>query len=133
MQDPYESTGFWDQISEFPLFFRIFGGALILLVVGVFLYAIIRGLSSWLSNNAAEVLQRPCKVADKRTVVRGGSGDSSTSTDYYITFEFEDFTRKEFEIRSSMYGLISVGDKGELVYQGTRFKNFTRTLGDRHE
>ncbi|MNN95776.1 hypothetical protein D3C81_2146400 [compost metagenome] len=87
---------------------------------------IIRGIKTWTSNNNAEVISRRCKIVDKRTEVWGGSGDSSASTNYYITFEFEDNTRKELYVKANQYGLNVVGDKGELTYQGTRFKEFTR-------
>ncbi|WP_029192877.1 DUF2500 domain-containing protein [Paenibacillus harenae] len=113
-------------LSEVPLFFILFGGAIVTLVVGTFLFVIIKGLSSWASNNAAELVTRSCKVVDKRTEVWGGSGDSSANTNYYITFEFEDRSRKELPVQSDRYGLIVVGDQGELTFQGTRFKEFKR-------
>jgi len=119
-------SGFFGFISELPLFFILFGGLLITLVIGAFSYAIIKGLKTWSSNNAAEVMVQRCKVVDKRTEVSGGSGDSSASTNYFITFEFEDGSRKEMHVRGNYYGLTTVGDQGELSYQGTRFKEFIR-------
>jgi len=118
--------GFFGFISELPLFFILFGGLLITLVVGAFSYAMIKGLKTWSSNNASEMMVQRCKVVDKRTEVSGGSGDSSASTNYFITFEFEDSTRKEMHVRGNYYGLTTVGDQGELSYQGTRFKEFIR-------
>ena len=119
---------FWEFMNEVPLFFKLFGGILVTLVIGSFLYVIIKGLTMWASNNAAEVTHKRCKVSDKRTEVWGGSGDSSAKTDYYITFEFEDQSRVELYVKPNIYGLISIGDSGELIYQGTRFKEFTRVL-----
>lgn len=119
-------NGFMDFISEIPLFFLIFGGVLITLVVGGFLYVIIKGITTTVANNAAELIEQKCRVVDKRTEVSGGSGESSASTSYYTTFEFEDHSRIELYVRGTQYGLISVGDVGYLTYQGTRFKNFTR-------
>jgi len=119
-------SGFFGFISELPLFFIIFGGLVFTLVIGVFSYVIIKGLITWSSNNAAEMIKQRCKVVDKRTEVSGGSGDSSASTYYYITFEFQDGSRKELHVRANYYGLTTVGDQGELTYQGTRFKEFIR-------
>ncbi|MNP00831.1 hypothetical protein D3C76_926280 [compost metagenome] len=123
-----EPNGFFDLLREIPLFFVLFGGIIFVLVVGSFAFVIIKGLKSWVSNNATELTTVRCKVVDKRTEVWGGSGDSSANTNYYITFEFEDNTRQEWSVRGNQYGLITVGDQGELTYQGTRFKQFVRRL-----
>ncbi|NIK78934.1 hypothetical protein FHS15_004080 [Paenibacillus castaneae] len=125
-----ESPGFLDFLAEVPLFFKLFGGALILLVVSVFAYVIIKGFKSWFSNNAAELVRKSARVVDKRTEVWGGSGDSSANTNYFITFEFNDHTRIELHVAANHFGLIVVGDDGELTYQGTRFKGFTRLTDD---
>jgi hypothetical protein len=121
-----EPNGFFGFISEMPLFFKLFGGTVFTLVVGTFLFVIIKGLKSWMSNNAAEIVKKRCKVVGKRTEVWGGSGDSSANTNYFITFEFEDITRKELHVNAKHYGLIAEGDLGELTYKGTRFKEFIR-------
>ncbi|GMK39577.1 membrane protein [Paenibacillus sp. CCS19] len=123
-----EPNGFFDFLDEIPLFFKLFGGTLFIIVVGAFGYVIIKGLSGWASNNAAQIMTKRCKVTDKRTEVWGGSGESSANTSYYITFEFEDHSRIELPIRDNQFGLISVGDQGNLTYQGTRFKAFNRDL-----
>jgi len=64
-------------------------------------------------------MTRRCKIVDKRTEVWGGSGESSVSTNYFITFEFEDNTRKELQVKANDYGLFVVGDVGELTYRGS--------------
>ncbi|WP_339315901.1 DUF2500 domain-containing protein [Paenibacillus sp. FSL R10-2734] len=127
MSDFHQSNSFFNEI---PLFFKIFGGLLITIVFGTFAYVIIKGVSTWGANNAAEVTRKRCKVTDKRTEVWGGSGDSSANTNYYITFEFEDQTRIELHIKANEFGLISIGDQGELTYQGTRFKEFNRMVAN---
>lgn len=111
-------------INEMPAFFKLFGGLIVILVVGTFLYVIIRGFSTWTTNNAADVITSPATVLDKRTEVWGGSGDTSSSTNYYVTFELANSTRIELPVRSDKFGLIVVGDHGQLTYQGTRFKEF---------
>ena len=121
-----ESPGFFGFIKEIPLFFKLFGGFVFAIVAGGFLYAIVRGLRIWMGNNASEVVTRAVTVVDKRTEVWGGSGDSSANTNYYMTFEMDDQSRIELPVRADKYGLMVVGDQGELTYQGTRFKHFNR-------
>ncbi|MDG0791210.1 DUF2500 domain-containing protein [Cohnella ginsengisoli] len=113
-------------INEMPPFFKVFGGFILILVVGGFLYAIIRGISTWTTNNASDIITSPATVLDKRTEVWGGSGDSSSSTNYYVTFQLANRTRIELPVRGDRFGLIVIGDQGQLTYQGTRFKEFTR-------
>ncbi|WP_442600644.1 DUF2500 domain-containing protein [Paenibacillus sp. KN14-4R] len=124
-----DGFGFFSFLGNMPLFFRFFFIIIFLAVVSTFAYMIFKSIKTYLSNNAAELLTRPCKVVDKRTKVSGGSGESSASTDYFITFEFEDGSRVELPIRTNQYGMIVVGDHGELTYQGTRFKSFNRMMG----
>ena len=111
-----------------PVFFKLFMGIVITAIAGTFIYVIVKGTATWTSNNASPLVQARCRIVDKRTHVWGGSGDSSASTDYYITFEFEDGQRVELQVRSNRFGLIAVGDQGELTHQGTRFKDFNRTI-----
>lgn len=111
-----------------PATFKLFMGLIIAAIAGSIIYAIVKGTATWTSNNASPLVQAECRVVDKRTHVWGGSGDSSASTDYYITFEFEDGQRVELQVRANQFGLIAVGDQGELTHQGTRFKGFNRTI-----
>lgn len=113
-------------LTEMPLFFKLFGGIVIAIVAGVFLYVIVRGLGTWSANNASDVVKRAVTVMDKRTEVWGGSGDSSASTNYYVTFQMEDQSRIELQVSPDKYGLMVAGDQGELTHQGTRFKEFHR-------
>ncbi|MBY3621615.1 DUF2500 domain-containing protein [Acinetobacter sp. CUI P1] len=121
-----DSPGFFGFIKDLPLFFKLFGGFIFAIVVGVFLYAIVSGLRIWMGNNASEVVKRAVTVVDKRTEVWGGSGESSANTNYYVTFEMDEQSRIELPVRADRYGLMIVGDQGELTYQGTRFKEFHR-------
>jgi hypothetical protein len=120
------NPGFFGFIQEMPLFFKIFGGLVFAAVAGGFLYTIVRGLGTWSSNNASEIVTRAVTVVDKRTKVWGGSGDSSANTHYYVTFELDDQSRIELQVRADKFGLMVSGDHGELTYQGTRFKAFQR-------
>ncbi|MCR8644359.1 DUF2500 domain-containing protein [Paenibacillus sp. N1-5-1-14] len=129
--DPFreeEGFGFFNIFGDTPIFIKIVFIIVILGIVTIITAGIVIGLRRYLSNNAAELLTRNTKVVDKRSKVSGGARESSASTYYYITFEFEDGSRVELPIRSDRFGMIVVGDRGELTYQGTRFKNFERRL-----
>ncbi|QDU73566.1 hypothetical protein Pan97_05420 [Bremerella volcania] len=67
------------------------------------------------SMSSGKVEAVPAIIVGKRTQVSGGSGDSSASTAYFATVEFEDGERKEFMIYDgSLYGRISEDDAGIL-------------------
>ncbi|GLX69666.1 DUF2500 domain-containing protein [Paenibacillus glycanilyticus] len=117
---------FFDLFTDTPIFIRLFFGLIFTIIVGGFLYVIIRGIVTWTSNNSAELLTQSAVIIDKRTEVWGGSGDSSANTNYYVTFEIEDRSRVELPVSGNKFGLLIVGDKGILSYQGTRFKSFER-------
>ncbi|MGG4220685.1 DUF2500 domain-containing protein [Paenibacillus jamilae] len=117
-------SGFMDFQSFNVIFFIVFG-----LIAFVIITGIVKTIGAGLSNQAAEQIQRSCKVVDKRTRVRGGSGDFSASTDYFITFEFDGGERKELEVRDTDCGMIVIGDRGEVHYKGTRFLEFVRLMG----
>lgn len=109
-------------IYEMPLFFKIFA----LLIIGIFVFVILKMIRVWMTNNASPLISASCTVVTKRSEVWGGSGDSSASTSYYVTFQFDDGTRLELQVINRDYGMIVEGDRGELLYQGTRFKEFKR-------
>lgn len=67
-------------------------------------------------------------VVAKRTEVSGGSGDSSATTRYYVTFEFDNGERTELIVGGNHYGMMVENDRGMLTYQGTRFKHFERDV-----
>ncbi|WP_244280677.1 DUF2500 domain-containing protein [Paenibacillus jilunlii] len=117
-----ERSGFQSFVHEMPLFFKL----MFLLVIGFFVFVIFKSLKVWLSNNASPQLSAQAIAVTKRTEVWGGSGDSSASTSYYVTFEFQDGQRVELMVPDKEFGLIVEGDRGQLSYQGTRFKGFVR-------
>jgi hypothetical protein len=49
---------FFDLFAGTPIFIRLFFGLVFTIVVGRFLYVIIRGIATWTSNNSAELLTR---------------------------------------------------------------------------
>jgi len=112
--------------SIFPLFF--------ILVFGIILFTIFRGIKEWSNNNKQPVLSVAAKIVTKRNHTsrrvsnHNGHHHHHTSTSYYVTFEVESGDRIEFRISSKEYGLLAEGDTGKLTFQGTRYHNFERKI-----
>ncbi|CAH2716022.1 hypothetical protein BACCIP111895_03206 [Neobacillus rhizosphaerae] len=102
----------------FPIFF--------ILVVGIILFTIFRGIREWSSNNKQPRLNVDAVVVSKRTSISGGGNDSHASTSYHVTFQVESGDRMEFSVGGREYGQLAEGDIGELVFQGTRYHRFSR-------
>jgi len=96
-----------------------------------FAFAIVRALLRWNRNNHSPVITVPASVVAKRGHVSGGSGDTSSSTSYYVTFEVRGGERQEIEMDGPQFGILVEGDRGQLSTQGTRYKGFARTPQDR--
>ena len=107
----------------FPLMF--------LLVFGVILTVVIRGIGTWHKNNKAPRLSVAAAVSGKREEVRShhSGGEQSSfhhSTHYYVTFQVESGDRLEFALHGHEYGMMAEGDVGRLTFQGTRYLSFER-------
>jgi hypothetical protein len=110
--------------AGFSIIFVLVAGLIAFVIIG----SIFKGVAEWSSNNAAPQERFPARVVTKRTHVSGGSGNSSASTSYYITFErLSDNARQEFKVNASDYSALADDDHGELAHQGTRFQGFMRT------
>ena len=135
------SLGFYD--FGFPGFgtgFTIFGimfTIVFVLVLGVFIFAIVKGISQWNKNNHSPRLTVPATVIAKRTNVsshhhhnHGGTGMHHTthSTTYYVTFQVESGDRMELHVAGNEFGMLIEGDRGMLTFQGTRYLGFERKL-----
>ncbi|WP_256093113.1 DUF2500 domain-containing protein [Lysinibacillus sp. FSL M8-0337] len=77
-------------------------------------------------NNNSPELTVPSKIVIKRTDTRGGSGNTSAHTSYYVTFEVQSEERLELKLDGRNYGQLAEHDFGILPFQGTRFKAFER-------
>jgi len=121
--DPMSSGGFD--------FFGIMFVLIPIIIIGVFAFIIIKGISEWSSNNQSPVLAVPAEVVTKRSRTSGGAGDSSASTSYYVTFEVESGDRVELRMNGKEYGMLAEEDLGILTFQGTRYKGFERRLDEK--
>ncbi len=99
-------------------------------VFGIIIFTIIKGISQWSKNNAAPRLTVDAIIVTKRTNVSRYASDSSmhhhTSTTYYITFQVESGDRMELSVSGTEYGMLAEGDCGRLTFQGTRYLSFDR-------
>ena len=77
-------------------FMGFFVPVVMVLIFGLILFQIGRGVKQWNKNNNSPVLSVE-------------SGD-----------------RMEFAIRGTEYGLLAEGDRGKLTFQGTRYLGFQR-------
>ncbi len=116
--DPYAIGGF-----------SLFGAMFVLipaLIIGVFIFIFVKGITEWSSNNQSPILNVPAEVMTKRTRTSGGHGDSAANTSYYVTFEVQSGDRIELRVNGSEFGMLAEQDLGILTFQGTRYKGFDR-------
>lgn len=109
-----------------------------ILIICIFIVVIVKNISTWNKNNHSPRLTVDAKIVAKRTQIthqnHANAGDitgshgysTSSSTRYYITFQFESGDRMEFYVTGSEYGMCAEGDVGTLTFQGTRYLSFER-------
>lgn len=129
---------FFESDAIFYMIFHIMVVLFFVCFLGVIGYIVMKSVVQWNRNNHSPLKNVPATVIAKRTQVSshqhanandftGAHGYSTTSsTDYYITFETESGERIEFCVKGSEYGLSIEGDEGTLSYQGTRYLGFKR-------
>lgn len=105
---------------------RIMVPVIFVLVFGIIIVAMVRGVGEWNKNNQSPKLTIPVTVVAKRSDVHRGIETMHTFTSYYATFQVESGDRMEFEVSDMEYGMLAEGDSGELTFQGTRYLNFQR-------
>lgn len=126
--------GFDFGFSIFGIMFTI----VFVLVIGIFIFTIVKGIGQWNKNNNSPRLTVDATVVSKRMSVshhnHANAGDATgahgfhttSSTYYYVTFQVESGDRMELHVSGSEYGMLVEGDFGKLSFQGTRYLGFTR-------
>lgn len=94
---------------------------IVALVIGVFIYIFIKGISQWGKNNSSPMLSVPAVAVSKRIY-----NAHEHASQYYVTFQFESGDRTEFSVNGRQFGMIAEQDFGKLTFQGTRFISFER-------
>ena len=122
----------------FDTLFPILFTAAFTVVIAVFISAFVKGLRTKKANDNSPRLTVPALAVTKRMDVshhvHTDAGDvngvnrsyTTSSTRYYVTFQFDSGDRLELCVRSADYGMIVEGDRGNLTFQGTRFISFER-------
>ncbi|MGO0059868.1 DUF2500 domain-containing protein [Brevibacillus fluminis] len=120
-----EQGGFFFHNDFFgpPWWFLLFAG----IVIAMIAFTLLKGVAQWMSNNASPVETAMATVIGKRTSTSGGH-NTSVTTHYYVTFQFENQERREFAVSGKEYGMLVENDTGLLTYQGTRYKGLQRRL-----
>jgi len=105
---------------------RIIVPVIFVLVFGIIIVTMVRGVGEWNKNNQSPKLTVPVTVVAKRSDVHRGIETMHTFTSYYVTFQVESGDRMEFEVSDMEYGMLAEGDRGMLTFQGTRYLSFQR-------
>ena len=113
--------------SIFPVIWSI----MFLLIFGLIIVTIVRGLKQWNKNNHSPRLTVDARVLAKRHDVsrRRSAGEHHhyhTTNSYFVTFEVSSGDRMELQLQGHEYGLLIEGDTGKLTFQGTRYLGFER-------
>jgi hypothetical protein len=114
----------------FGMMFTLVSGFAILfiaVVVGVIIFAIVKGAGRAAANIAAPEVSAVATVVDKRIETRGG-GDMTLSQHHFVTFEQPGGERFELEAPAAEFGLLVVGDRGSVTMKGTQYLAFAREL-----
>ena len=104
----------------FVLFFIVFA-----LMLGVFVYSIVKSIANNRKNHASPILDVSAKVVcnfDATHTLHTSGG----ITRYWITFQFPSGDRSEFAVTGQEYGLLAEGDDGILRFRGNEFLSFER-------
>ena len=115
------------ELIMFGMFYIVF-----FLVIAMFIFVFVKGISEWVHNNNSPRLSVDAKIVDKRSHTshhhhnHNGHMHTSSSTSYYVTFEVQSGDRMELKVPRSEFGLLVEGDEGVLSFQGTRYLGFER-------
>ena len=97
-------------------------------VAGMIIYTVVQTVRENKRNDRSPRLTVNAKIVDKRSDMHRHHHDhhSHYSYTYYVTFEFESGDRAELCVPEGEFGILVVGDSGELTLQGTRYLGFAR-------
>ena len=110
------------------------GGLACMFVVGltVMLYRAGRSVVIGIRNSFSQPKSYRAQVVGKRTEVSGRAAPFGNyhggyvDTYYFVTFEFKNGARCEYEVSGEEFGMTMVGDQGELTAKGPLYEYFVR-------
>ena len=94
----------------------------------LFFWIIGKGIAQFIENENSPVLTGPATIVDMRrkTHYHHSNGHHHNTHSYHITLEKEGGGRLELKVKRYEYNELSIGDRGVLTHQGTRYKGFER-------
>lgn len=94
----------------------------ILLIILFFFLAL--AIVRWIKNENSSVNRVPVTIIHMRRKKHLRAHYQS----YHVTFQVEDGAQIELRVNHNEYDAMSVGDRGVLTHQGTRYKGFERII-----
>ena len=84
--------------------------------------------AQFIENENSPVLTVPATIVDMRrkTHHHHSGGHHHHSHSYHVTFEVENSELMELRVKRREYNELTLGDRGTLTHQGTRFIGFQR-------
>lgn len=130
----FNFTGYgFGKVNPMFNFVSVFIFIIFFIVLAAIIISMVKGVSQWNKNNHQPVLTVDTTVVSKRMNVSHHNHtntehmhSTSSSTDYYITFQVASGDRMEFLVPDKEYGMVVEGDIGKVTFQGTRYKGFVR-------
>ena len=104
-------------------------GAFFLVVWFVLFFCIIgKNIAQYIENENSPVLTVSATIVDMRrkTHHHHSNGHHHHTHSYHITFETQEGDRLELRVKRYEYNELTVGDRGMLTHQGTRYLGFER-------
>ena len=90
----------------------------------LFFWIIVKNIAQFIENENSPVLTVPATIVDMRRRTHHHQNHHSHS--YHITFVMENGERLELRVKRQEYRELSIGDRGILTHQGTRYQGFAR-------
>lgn len=94
----------------------------------LFFFIIAKNIGQFIENENSPVLTVSAMIVDmRRKTHHNHSGNHHHhSHSYHVTFELDNGERLELRIKRNEYNELSIGDRGMLTHQGTRYQGFVR-------
>lgn len=115
--------------------FQVIFPLMFLLVLGMIIASLVRGIGRYRKNEASPRLTVDAVVVAKREDVshtHHNAADNTmfhnSHTTYYATFQVESGDRMELSMDGRAYGMLAENDTGRLTFQGTRYLGFERRM-----
>lgn len=90
----------------------------------LFFWIITKNITQFIENENSPVLTVPATIVDMRRRTHHHQNHHTHS--YHITFETDTGERLELRVKRQEYKELSIGDRGVLTHQGTRYQGFAR-------